>query len=320
MARWIKIHRKILEWEWFTDSTTLKLFIYMLFRASYKEYKIMGKTYPAGSFVCLRESLEQCGLTPMQVRRSLEKLKSTGEITTKTLGHATLFNITKWSDYQTKDNPNQNDTQDIDYQCDTFDAPINDDQTEDQTNAQTKKAQYPNQNDTQNAQYQYDTRQVNHIDNQTQAQTDAQRDNHSDAHSNNIEYVEDSLNAHTHTHTHTRIREDGDIPNAPYNPSQGYGAPPVIPYPKTAKEVIDAATMQGVPMTSEDAQDFLDRNEALGWLINNQPIRDWRRMLRGWINKANQYRRTHNNGNRQQQRFDTKHVPRADEYGEGDAF
>jgi hypothetical protein len=78
--------------------------------------------------------------------------------------------------------------------------------------------------------------------------------------------------------------------------------------------------MQGIPMTAEDAQDFIDRNETVGWLINNQPIRDWRRMLRGWQNKGNAYRRTHNNGNRQQQRFDTKYVPRPDEYGEGDAF
>lgn len=328
VEHWIKLHRKMLEWEWFNDSTTLKLFINMLFKANYKPYKRMGKTYPAGSFICLRESLEGCGLTPKQVRHSLEKLKGTGEITTKTLGHATLFTITNWSKYQVTDGPNRNDTQNADFQHDTFKAPYDDGQTDGHSDGhsdgQTEDSEnrgWPNKNHQQDTQLQHDTRDTNAI----HGQRDGQRDGHSDGQTpyninihnidiNKEEKKEASLNAHT------RTREDSDIPKTPYNPSQGFGAPPIIPYPTTTKEVIDAATMQGIPMTTEDAQDFLDRSEALGWMINNQPIRDWRKTLRSWQNKGNAYRRTHNNGNRQQQRFDTKHIPRADEYGEGDAF
>ena len=38
--RWVKLHSKLLEWEWFKDGYTLRVFIYMLFDASSERAKL----------------------------------------------------------------------------------------------------------------------------------------------------------------------------------------------------------------------------------------------------------------------------------------
>ena len=111
MDGWIKIHRKILEWEWYDDINTKVLFWHLLLTANHKDKKWRGQTIKRGQRLTSLEHLaEEVGLTVQQTRTSLNKLKSTNEITIKSTNKFTVVTIEKYSDYQIneKENNKQN--------------------------------------------------------------------------------------------------------------------------------------------------------------------------------------------------------------------
>lgn len=120
----IKVYRKFMEWEWYSDVNTTKLFIHCLLRANWKDGKWMGIHYEAGEFITSLPSLaKESGLTIQQVRTSLTKLISTGELTSKTTDSVTGRKLTKnriitvnnWDKYQgCNSQPNsQNNSQNV---------------------------------------------------------------------------------------------------------------------------------------------------------------------------------------------------------------
>lgn len=114
MEGWIKLHRKMLDWEWYNDNNTKILFLHLLLTANHKEKKWQGKIIERGQkLTSLQHLAEETHLTLRQVRTSLNKLKSTNEIAIKTTNKYTLITIEKYSSYQNNDQENdiQNDTQ-----------------------------------------------------------------------------------------------------------------------------------------------------------------------------------------------------------------
>jgi len=82
MEGWIKIHRKMLEWEWYNDNNTKILFLHLLLTANHKDKKWQGKIIKRGQKITSIQHLaDETNLTVQQIRTSLNKLKSTGEIT-----------------------------------------------------------------------------------------------------------------------------------------------------------------------------------------------------------------------------------------------
>lgn len=101
MQGWIKLHRQLLEWEWYNDNNTFRLFIHLLLMANHKDKKYKGMQLKAGTVITGRKLLaEQTGLTVQQVRTSLKRLISTSEITNKTSPQGTIIQIVKYTDYQ----------------------------------------------------------------------------------------------------------------------------------------------------------------------------------------------------------------------------
>lgn len=112
---WIKIHRKMLNWEWYGDINTKVLFLHLLLIANHEDKKWRGITILRGQVLTsIKHLAKETKLTLMQTRTSLNRLKSTREITIKTTNKYTLITIEKYSDYQNKDNENntQNNTRD----------------------------------------------------------------------------------------------------------------------------------------------------------------------------------------------------------------
>ena len=98
---WIKLHRKILDWEWFTSPSTLQLFIYLLLRANKEDKKWRGILIKRGQLVTSVAIIsEETKLSTQQVRTSLNRLKSTNEITSKTTNRFTLVTVCKYESYQ----------------------------------------------------------------------------------------------------------------------------------------------------------------------------------------------------------------------------
>ena len=104
MEGWVKIYRKMIEWEWYNDNNTKILFLHLLLTANHKDQKWQGKIIKRGQKITsLQHLAEETNLTVQQVRTSLSKLKSTCEITCKSTSKYTLVTIEKYSDYQDKD-------------------------------------------------------------------------------------------------------------------------------------------------------------------------------------------------------------------------
>ena len=104
MKNFIKIDRKILQWEWYKNEHTKNVFFHCLLKAYWKDKKIEGKIIPRGSFVSsIGKMAEELDLTPMEVRTALKHLKLTNEVTSKGTNKNTVFTVTNYDLYQTKE-------------------------------------------------------------------------------------------------------------------------------------------------------------------------------------------------------------------------
>jgi len=102
---WIKLHRKMLEWEWYNDSNTFRLFIHLLLLANHEKKRWRGIEINRGELVTGRKKLaKELMLSERKIRTSLMRLKSTNEIAIKTTNKYSIISICNYSTYQTKDN------------------------------------------------------------------------------------------------------------------------------------------------------------------------------------------------------------------------
>lgn len=111
---YIKVHRKMMEWGWYKDANTMRVFFHLLLNANYTEGEFMGYRVKPGQVVCGRKQLaEDLGLSERAVRTAINHLKSTNEVTTKTTNKFTIITIENWGKYQLDDdiNDQQNDQQ-----------------------------------------------------------------------------------------------------------------------------------------------------------------------------------------------------------------
>ena len=101
MSGYVKLFRKLAEWEWYNDPNTFRLFIHCLIKANYEEKKWRGKVIEAGSFVTSSLKLgEELHLTRQQIRHSICNLQNTQNITTKTTNKYTVITVLNWAEYQ----------------------------------------------------------------------------------------------------------------------------------------------------------------------------------------------------------------------------
>lgn len=101
---YIKLYREILEWEWWNDINTSRLYIYFILKANWKEGKFKGIVIPRGSFVSSIPKLsEETSLTIREVRTAIEHLKSTGYLTCKTYSKFTVFTVKNYGERQSSD-------------------------------------------------------------------------------------------------------------------------------------------------------------------------------------------------------------------------
>lgn len=103
----IDLHRKILDWQWYSDINTCRLFIHMLLKANWREGKFRSTTVPRGSFVSSLEKLsEETGLTIRELRTAISHLKTTCEVTVKTTNKYSVFTVNNYDLYQHSDMQN----------------------------------------------------------------------------------------------------------------------------------------------------------------------------------------------------------------------
>ena len=114
MAGFIKIYRDILDWEWWSDIKTYRVFTYMLLKANWTDGKFKGIDVPKGSFVTSLDKLAyETSLSVNEVRTAIKHLIKTDEITSESHGKFTIFTVKNYCQYQddNKRNPDKAQTE-----------------------------------------------------------------------------------------------------------------------------------------------------------------------------------------------------------------
>lgn len=106
MTGWIKLYRKFLEWEWYTDANVKALFIHCLLKANHEDKAWRGRIIERGSFITSIATLcAETGLTVQEVRTALKKLQKTKEINKQTTNLNTCVTVINYDDYQDINTP-----------------------------------------------------------------------------------------------------------------------------------------------------------------------------------------------------------------------
>ena len=105
---WIKVHRKIKDWEWYHDHITFKLFFHILISANHKEGFFKGRKIEKGQLCFGRKKLSNdLFISEQNLRTSLDKLKMCGQISIESTKKFSILTVINWESYQTNDDDKQ---------------------------------------------------------------------------------------------------------------------------------------------------------------------------------------------------------------------
>lgn len=102
----IKIDRKITKWRWYTEPNTLRVFLHLLIIANYEQHQLGKLTIHRGeAMTSVNELSRELGLAYNTVKKALNNLVTTGEITIKHFPRCTLVKIINYNSYQASPRP-----------------------------------------------------------------------------------------------------------------------------------------------------------------------------------------------------------------------
>lgn len=98
---YIKLSRKMLDWQWYTDEHTKTLFIHCILKANWKEGNFKGVTVNRGEFITsLQKLANETGLTIQSVKTALKHLELTEAIKSKNIKCGRLIIVINYDSYQ----------------------------------------------------------------------------------------------------------------------------------------------------------------------------------------------------------------------------
>jgi len=98
---WIKVHRKLITWEWYKKPNMVHLFLHLLLSANREDGRWQSIEVKRGQLITGRNSLsEDTGISVQSIRTCLINLKSTNELTIKSTKKYSLITICKYEEYQ----------------------------------------------------------------------------------------------------------------------------------------------------------------------------------------------------------------------------
>ena len=98
---YIKLHRSLLDWEWYGDINVSRLFVHLILKVNFEEKKWRGNLVKKGQLVTSTKTLSiETGLSLQSIRTALKKLESTNEITIQSTNVFTKIYIQNYKKYQ----------------------------------------------------------------------------------------------------------------------------------------------------------------------------------------------------------------------------
>lgn len=98
---YIKLHRKIFDWEHYGDMSTTAVFLHLLLSASTKDFRAWGETIHRGQvFVNYEKLAATFNVSVSTIQRCLKKLKESGDIKGERRQRGALITIVNYNKYQ----------------------------------------------------------------------------------------------------------------------------------------------------------------------------------------------------------------------------
>lgn len=105
MEGWIKIHRGLLDWEWYSDTNCVRMALHLLLKANFLTRRWRGITVGRGQLVTSRAALaRETGLSEREVRTAVSKLERSDFLTCRATSSYTVVTICNYERYQSSDN------------------------------------------------------------------------------------------------------------------------------------------------------------------------------------------------------------------------
>lgn len=100
---WVKLHRKLLEWEWYQDAHMVHLLVHLLLTASHENREYKGLTIKRGQIVTSKKKLsEALNMSETSIMRRLRRLEVDHFVDLKVDQHGTIITICNYDSYQGK--------------------------------------------------------------------------------------------------------------------------------------------------------------------------------------------------------------------------
>jgi len=109
MEGWVKLHRQLIDWQWFKEPQTLQVFVYLMMACNHQDgFAGAGIEVKKGQrLTSVNTICDATGLSTKQVRVILARLEKTGEISVKTANKFSVISVCNYDKYQSK--PDNND-------------------------------------------------------------------------------------------------------------------------------------------------------------------------------------------------------------------
>ena len=105
----IKINRNILNWRWYSDENTFRVFFHLLLKANFKDGEFEKHDIKRGQLITGRKVLaKELNISEQRVRTALDHLKSTNEITITGTSKYSIITIKNYDKYQSVTNTSTN--------------------------------------------------------------------------------------------------------------------------------------------------------------------------------------------------------------------
>ena len=106
----VKVNRNILNWRWYGDDNTFRVFFHLLLKANYQDGEFEIHTIKRGQLVTGRKALaKELNISERQVRTALDHLKTTNEIAITPTSKYSIITINSYDKYQSVTNTSTND-------------------------------------------------------------------------------------------------------------------------------------------------------------------------------------------------------------------
>ena len=98
---WVKMHRSMMDSQWYTDFKTNHLFLHCIFKANTEDKIWRNEEIKRGQFITsVARLVDETGLSTKQVRSSLKKLQESQNVANKTTNKYTMITVLNYDEYQ----------------------------------------------------------------------------------------------------------------------------------------------------------------------------------------------------------------------------